>query len=194
MNYRLDTRTALLKAGYNILLEKGYSNTGIREILAVVSVSRGSFYHYFHSKEDFALQVIRYADENRTSSLLKAVSDDSLSPLERIRAYCSKHIEHFLPGEYRHGCLLDNLRQELSGQNEALRQELVATMLLSRARLATLIMEGQSTGEINSHCTAAAYAEILEAGWTGAVLRSKTLKTPEPMTTFVENMFNHVLI
>ena len=53
-----DTRTALLEAGMNIMIEKGYNNTGIQEVLLAVGVPKGSFYHYFDSKEDFALKII----------------------------------------------------------------------------------------------------------------------------------------
>ncbi|MBX9686863.1 MAG: TetR/AcrR family transcriptional regulator, partial [Candidatus Obscuribacterales bacterium] len=54
-----DTRAILLEAGMAVMYEKGYSNTGIQEVLSSVGVPKGSFYHYFDSKEDFALKIIR---------------------------------------------------------------------------------------------------------------------------------------
>ena len=56
--FKVDTRAALLEAGKNIMFEKGYSNTGIQEVLNSVGVPKGSFYHHFNSKEDFALKII----------------------------------------------------------------------------------------------------------------------------------------
>ena len=44
------TRTALLRAGVEVLTEKGFTATGIDEILRRVGVPKGSFYHYFGSK------------------------------------------------------------------------------------------------------------------------------------------------
>ncbi len=53
-----DTRDLLLQAGLEVLTEKGFSSTGIDGILKRVGVPKGSFYHYFSSKEDFGTQLI----------------------------------------------------------------------------------------------------------------------------------------
>lgn len=51
-----DTRELLLRAGLEVLTEKGFAATGIDEILGRVGVPKGSFYHY-DSKEAFGLQL-----------------------------------------------------------------------------------------------------------------------------------------
>ena len=53
-----DTRELLLRAGVEALTAKGFSATGIDEILRRVGVPKGSFYHHFKDKEDCALKVI----------------------------------------------------------------------------------------------------------------------------------------
>lgn len=45
-----DARELLMRAGLEVLTEKGFSATGIEEILSRVGVPKGSFYHYFDSK------------------------------------------------------------------------------------------------------------------------------------------------
>ena len=44
---RSDTRAQLIEAGTEVMLEKGYTNSGIQEVLSRVGVPKGSFYHYF---------------------------------------------------------------------------------------------------------------------------------------------------
>src|SRR4051794_35760219 len=44
-----ETREALIRAGVAALSEKGFSATGLDEILRSVGVPKGSFYHYFPS-------------------------------------------------------------------------------------------------------------------------------------------------
>lgn len=53
-----ETKDRILKVGIDILSKKGYNNVGLKEILALANVPKGSFYHYFKSKEDFGIQVI----------------------------------------------------------------------------------------------------------------------------------------
>ena len=51
-----ETRRELIQAGLALLTEKGYSSVGIDQILRSVNVPKGSFYHYFKSKEAFGLK------------------------------------------------------------------------------------------------------------------------------------------
>jgi TetR/AcrR family transcriptional repressor of nem operon len=55
-----DTKLALIKAGRRIIVEKGYNHAGIQEVLQAVGVPKGSFYHFFSSKEEFGLAIIEY--------------------------------------------------------------------------------------------------------------------------------------
>ena len=68
-----------------LLSEQGYHGTGLKEILDQVRVPKGSFYHYFASKEAFTAEII--SDYSRT---LLDVMDRHLaqgvdSPRETIR-------------------------------------------------------------------------------------------------------------
>ena len=63
-----DTKLAWIKAGRRIIVEKGYNHTGIQEILLEVSVPKGSFYHFFSSKEEFGLAIIRIACTDATDT------------------------------------------------------------------------------------------------------------------------------
>ncbi len=48
-----DTRQHLLDTGHRIMAVKGFTGVGLNEILQAASVPKGSFYHYFKSKEQF---------------------------------------------------------------------------------------------------------------------------------------------
>ena len=54
----LETRQALVRAGVALLTEQGFCATGIDEVLSRVGVPKGSFYHYFTSKEAFGAELI----------------------------------------------------------------------------------------------------------------------------------------
>ena len=53
-----ETKQRLLEAGLRLLLERGYHAIGVQEILTETGIPKGSFYHHFESKEDFALQAV----------------------------------------------------------------------------------------------------------------------------------------
>ncbi len=53
-----DTRERILAAGTTLFGQKGFNGCGLNEVLQAAGVPKGSFYHYFHSKEEFGVAVI----------------------------------------------------------------------------------------------------------------------------------------
>jgi Transcriptional regulator len=188
-----DTKVALLEAGTEIMQEKGYTNTGIQEVLSTLGVPKGSFYHYFESKEDFALEIIRHMDQAYTASLMRTLRNPSLSPLERLRLYCQSSKENLADAHCRKGCLIGNLSQEMADQSEVLRCELASIMKKRKEMFAACIEEGQQLGEISNNFCPSKMAVLFCAGWNGAVLAAKTFKSVEPLDAFMDIMFDHVL-
>lgn len=187
------TKTQLLEAGIEIMLEKGYNNTGIMEVLQSTGVPKGSFYYYFDSKEDFGLQIINHFHVNYQAKLAETLGDLSKSPLERLHAYCDLGIVMLEQNACRKGCLIGNLSQEMADQSEVFRHRLQEIMMDWRKKFADCIQEAQESGEIASDFEPDALAEYLQSGWSGAVMRAKTMKSTEPLQTFSKILFDTVL-
>lgn len=188
-----DTKLILIQAGINIMLEKGYNNTGIQEVLSSVGVPKGSFYHYFESKEDFALNIIDHFDQYYSGRILDSLRDTSLTPLNRLKKYCSTGKENLLAAECRKGCLIGNLSQEMADQSETLRLALSRVMGKWRDMFSACIDEGQKTGEINQKYSSNDLAELFLSGWEGAVMRSKATKCVQPLDIFIDVFFVQML-
>jgi TetR/AcrR family transcriptional repressor of nem operon len=189
-----DTKTTLIKTGMDLMLQKGYSNTGIQEVLTASNVPKGSFYHYFDSKEQFAVAIIRYFDQICSEDLQQILSNRERSPIERLRDYCEYSKANLVAQECSKGCLIGNLSQEMSDQSEVLRKELSFVMNKRRDTLAACIEEAQRLKEIRSSTSAHKLAEFFSAAWGGAVMMAKTVKNSESLDVFIELMFNNVLI
>ena len=71
MNTIQDKRARILAAGTEAMLLKGYNGTGVQEITQGAGVPKGSFYHYFESKEDFAIQALHFYYSPRLERLLQ---------------------------------------------------------------------------------------------------------------------------
>jgi TetR/AcrR family transcriptional repressor of nem operon len=188
-----ETRNALLETGMDIMIEKGYTNTGIQEILTALQVPKGSFYHYFDSKENYAVEIIRHFDETYSTTLQAILRNQELSPLNRLREYCLTGKANMLAQDCRKGCLIGNLSQEMADQSEVLRTELMTVMRKWRDLFAACIEEGQKSGEIRGQISADALAELFLSGWSGAVMRAKTVKQVEPMEVFIDLMIDKLL-
>lgn len=188
-----ETRIALLEKGMEIMLEKGYSNSGIQEILSALQVPKGSFYHYFESKESYGVEIIRYYDQSYTACLTRTLQNNQLTPIERLKDYCLSNTKNLAARECRKGCLIGNLSQEMADQSEVLRQELSSVMGKWRSIVAACIKEGQEKGEIKRDWQPEAIAEIFLSGWSGAMMRAKTVKNTEPLETFMSLLLDGML-
>ncbi len=188
-----DTYRILLESGMAVMFEKGYTNTGIQEVLTAVGVPKGSFYHYFKSKEDFAQKIILHVEENYANMLAGYLRDKELSPVNRLKNLIVTKKKELLENSCRRGCLIGNLSQEMADQSEVLRIELSRVMSRWRDIYAACIDEGQSLGEITKEFPATTLAEMFLCGWEGAIMRAKTQKTVEPIEAFIDIMFGIIL-
>lgn len=55
---KAEVKSALLRAGEELFMTKGFTETTIEEITATAGVARGTFYNYFQAKEDLALELL----------------------------------------------------------------------------------------------------------------------------------------
>lgn len=188
-----DTRVALLEVGMDIMLEKGYSNTGIQEILSALNVPKGSFYHYFDSKENYAVEIIRHFDECYTTQLNGTIGNKELSPLKRLRTYANEARNKLNDQACRKGCLIGNLSQEMSDQSEVLRKELSIVLAKRLDLFAKCIEEGQKAGEIKTNHSALELADLFMSALSGAVMMAKTLKKIEPLDIFINIMIDDLI-
>lgn len=179
-----DTRELLLRAGVEALTEKGFSATGIEEILGRVGVPKGSFYHYFDSKEAYGLALIERYGVFFARKLDRHLGNRALSPLNRLRAFVVDAQEGMARYEFSRGCLIGNLGQEMGALPESFRLRLRGTFEDWQARFASCLAEAQGAGELVSDADTAQLAAFFWIGWEGAVLRAKLERSAKPLEIF----------
>jgi TetR/AcrR family transcriptional repressor of nem operon len=187
------TKLALLDAGKQVFLEKGYNNAGIEAILQAAGVPKGSFYYYFDSKEDFGLQVLDRFAEYYGEVLDRNLKDESVAPLDRLRRHVEGIIERLESQACRKGCLVGNLSQEMADQSELFRARLEEIFEGWVDRYADCLRQAQQAGDIPAHLDVRELAEFWLGSWQGAILRAKTMRSTAPLRTFLNMMFSYVL-
>ena len=183
-------RESLLEVGRDLFINSSFNSVGLNDILRQAGIPKGSFYHYFSSKEDFGLQVVeRYASEN-LQQLEARLADDSLSRYEQLKGFFSESAQHFEDIEYCQGCLMANLSQELADVNENLRCKISELSRAMLDRLAQSLAE-MDAAELNlGHLDAEEAAQVLLNSWQGAVMKMKLEKSREPLDVFMKFFFS----
>lgn len=181
----LETRDALLRRGLEVLTEQGFCATGIDYILKEVGVPKGSFYHYFPSKEAFGRAVLDEYARYFAQLLDRWLLDESLAPLERLVGFVQSAKGGMARHDYRRGCMVGNLGQEVSMLPEGFRSVLEQILQEWQAKLAACLAAAQSQGEFAADADCDELAAFFWIGWEGAVLRARLVKNDTPLNTFI---------
>jgi TetR/AcrR family transcriptional regulator, transcriptional repressor for nem operon len=181
------TREVLLRAGVAALTVKGFSATGIDEVLKSVGVPKGSFYHFFASKEAFGAELIALYADYFVRKLDQFFLDDSLTPLQRIDAFCQDAERGMARFGFLRGCLIGNLGQEMNVLPQAFRAQLTDVLMDWQARTERCLEAAKIAGEISKRADCAGLAAFFWIGWEGAVLRAKLEGRAEPLRIFADH-------
>jgi TetR/AcrR family transcriptional regulator, transcriptional repressor for nem operon len=188
-----DNRDRILTHAAQLVRRQGFNNTGIQEILIQAGVPKGSFYFYFKSKEDLGLALIDYYASGITSmieSLLKAAGS---SPLQRL--------EHFFEGfrqlcdqeEWKSGCPIGNLTQEMGTLNLAFQDKLKGVFVRMALGIRECLQEARASEQIDRSLDLDDTADFIVNSWEGALLRVKAEGNTEPLRIFQKMIFGLIL-
>jgi len=183
-----DAGRRLLDAGLTLLLEQGYYGVGVQAILDAAQAPKGSFYHHFADKEDFALQVIDDYMVGVHQALDASQSDSTRPPLDRVRHFFELVVSGYESEGYL-GCLLGGLGQELSGASPVFAEKIDWCLASIGGRLAATLETARAEGTLPPDTDAAALASLLVNCWEGAALRSRLVRSPEPLAQMLQFAF-----
>lgn len=186
------TKQRLLDVGMAMLLRHGYHDLGIQALLDATNTPKGSFYHHFRDKEDFALQAIDEYMGKVHAGLDACLGDACLPPLARVRRFFELTRESYRAEGYL-GCMLGGLGQELSGVSATFRGRVEACMREIAGRLAVCLEEARCQGEIPPASDPKAMATLLVDCWEGAALRSRLQGDPAPLRAMLDFYFQSAI-
>ncbi|OQK15833.1 TetR family transcriptional regulator [Methyloprofundus sedimenti] len=181
-------REKLLDQGVQMLMNQGYHGTGIKDILDVVGIPKGSFYNYFASKEIFAAEVISHYIEPYIQRLDAHLQNPGLDGLTALASYYAELINEIERTEYKGGCLLGNLMGELGDTSEICRRSLKLALERYRNLQKSALLRAQQEGTVREDLKAEMMADLLVDNWQGALLRMKIEQSVHPLQQFVETL------
>lgn len=185
-----ETREALLSAGVKAFTQDGFSRTGLEQILKSVGVPKGSFYHYFASKEDYGLAVLAHYDTFFRHLLSKSFSLTDRAPLARLAHFVEQAQAGMARYEFQRGCLVGNLGQEVSQLSDTFRHALEQVLQGWQILLSETLDAAKHAGELTEATDSAQLSAFFWIGWEGAILRARLTRSSTPMQVFYQGFMN----
>ena len=181
MNIRHDnTRQHILDTGYRIIAGKGFSSVGLNEILNTAGVPKGSFYHYFASKEQYGQALLEAHFEQYLARIDALLLSAAASGKERLMRYWQQWLASQCADCTEEKCLVVKLSAEVSDLSDAMRITLRDGTEQVIGRIAQLIEAGVNDGSLPA-LDPAATARTLYQLWLGASLLGKLHRTSDSL-------------
>ena len=187
------TRTDLIQVGMDQLSEIGYHGTGIKQILDVMQVPKGSFYNYFDSKEAFVAEVVEEYGRGLIEELDESISNSQLCAVTQLQVIIDDSIDNYESLGCRRGCLIGSLAAELGGQSKLCQEALQQVVIQWEQRITELLYRGQQAGDIRTDLRAEQLASIFWSCWEGALMRMKLEGKTEPLREMAALLLNTLL-
>lgn len=187
------TREKLIKTGAKAMLAKSYHAVGIQEVLSEVDVPKGSFYHYFSSKEDFGVAVIEYYGEQLHNSIMQRLFAAAMTPRQKLREYFLAIREYYAANGCGQGCLVAKLATEVADSSPRMRVALKDSFDRWSQAFARCIEDAQRMGEISAVHNPAVLAEFIYTSWEGALIRMQVNHDLSSIDNFMTYIFDHVI-
>ncbi|MEC4589898.1 MULTISPECIES: TetR/AcrR family transcriptional regulator [Nitrospirillum] len=179
--HSIDVRQHILDTAQRIIGGKGFAAVGLNEILGAANVPKGSFYHYFDSKDAFGTALLESYFEVYLADLNRQLSAPGRPVVDRLLAYWQNWIDTQGGCDPEGKCLAVKLGAEVADLSEAMRAVLERGTKAIIKRLGQALEDGIADGSLKVSGPACPTAETLYQTWLGASLMAKISRSPAPL-------------
>lgn len=176
-----DTRQHILDVGYELIVNRGFTSVGLSELLKKAAVPKGSFYHYFKSKEQFGEAMIQDYFTKYFECLNARFTNTELSGYQRLMSYFEEMVKVEDDVCNANKCLLVKLSAEVSDLSESMRLALRQGADKTIQAIADCIDIGIQDGSIPNGDSALLARQIYYL-WNGASLLNKLYQDQAALT------------
>ena len=160
-----NTKELILEKGSEIVRLKGFHHTGIQEILNSAGIPKGSFYFYFKNKEDFGLQLIDYSSTFFLGNADVFFKDENYSYLHRLRRLFDFFLNYYESTNFKGGCTIGNLAQELGDTNIMFRVKLNEVFEKMKNKIELFLSHARNDNEISAHIDISVVSDFIINCW-----------------------------
>ena len=152
MGRKSNAKNRLLDAADNLFRDRGFSAVGVAELCSEAQVNKGSFYHYFRSKQALLLEVIDAAWDE-TGMLVDWENKVPNDPIDQLRQFLKElfafhYADNESVGRVR-GSLLSNLTHELGTHDTDISQKLSELFERETAAFESLLAKAIDRGDVS---------------------------------------------
>ncbi|KPC51917.1 TetR/AcrR family transcriptional regulator [Amantichitinum ursilacus] len=181
-----DVRSTILAVGQRLISAKGFTGVGLNEILSEAGVPKGSFYHYFASKDAFGVALLESYFDDYLGEMDQVLALPGKTTAQRLQRYWQIWQDNQSFSDCQGKCLAVKLGAEVADMSETMRAALNRGTAGIISRLAAALAAGVTDGSLTITADPTALAHSLYQLWLGASIMVKISRTTQPFAMALE--------
>jgi len=185
-----ETRLRIIRTAADLFHKQGARATSPDEIIEASRTGKGQFYHYFKSKDSLVHEVLQaYLEEIKIQSSRVNYEIHSWRDLEK---WFAAQVELQKDYEMTRGCPFGTLGNEVTDNDELVRQDLSLIFEVIKNKLAAFFLREKAKGKIVKQADPESMADFSIASMQGAMLMGKIKRSSQTVEASVEEALAHL--
>src|ERR1022692_385435 len=186
-----NAKVRLMDAVLELIWSGSYGSTTIDQICEKAGVKKGSFYYFFDSKSELAVEAFEACWQTKRVEM-DSIFSPTVPPLKRLQKYCDfgYQFQREIKSKYGHvlGCPLVSLGSEICTQEDCLQKKIQGIMDQKCKYLESAIRDAHAAGVIHAP-DAGAKARMLLAYYEGLLTQARIQNNVEVLRETASGMF-----
>ena len=173
MDKKTTKKNEIINASINLMYLHGYNGTSVKDITDAAGIPKGSFYNYFQDKEHYAVDALYYYYSERIAAFHAILFNKKKKPLDRIKEFFKTGISLAEKQDYKEGCFLGNMTQEMGNISELIADAAANIQNEIVSMIHKNLVEASENKELKTKQNLNTIANFIITSWQGALLRMK---------------------
>ncbi len=185
-------RIRLLDAAVDVIRTQGYNATTVDDLCAAAGVTKGAFFHHFHSKTALAVAAADHWSTTTGELFSSADYHERSTPTERVLGYLDFRRNLIGDDPAKFSCLVGTMTQETFATYPDIRDACGQSILAHAQRLEADIDAALTADAKADGITAASLAIHMQVVIQGAFILSKAADDPSLAVDSIDHLRRYV--
>lgn len=185
-----ETRLRIIRAAADLFHKQGVGATSPDQIIAASGTGKSQFYHHFGSKEGLVHAVLQdWLDAVRAGTY---PADPAIGSWRDLEQWFRSHVKWQKRFQMTRGCPLGTIGNELTVDEELLRQDLTLIFEVMRNKLAAFFIREKAAGRLVPGAREHALADFCLATVEGAMLMGRIGRSSTTVEATIDEALIHL--
>ncbi|MGE5232051.1 MAG: TetR/AcrR family transcriptional regulator [Deltaproteobacteria bacterium] len=185
-----ETRLRIIRAAADLFHKQGVGATSPDQIIAASGTGKSQLYHYFGSKEGLVHEVLQHWLEAIGTGAYPA--DPAIDSWRDLEEWFRAHVRWQKRFQMTRGSPLGTIGNEITTDDELLRQDLILIFEVMRNKLASFFIREKAAGRLASSARERELADFCLAAIEGAMLMGRIRRSSAVVDAAIDEALTHL--